>query len=89
MKSISNLTESLSNLFNQINDDSIDLKKAGELNNTAGKILKAYQVQLMYHAMRAEAPDIPFLSADAKAPELPPKSPWKGLTTKHVLKDED
>lgn len=65
MKSITNLTDNLSELFDNIKADAIDLKKASELNNTAGKLLKAYQVQLAYHAMRNEAPNIPFLAAES------------------------
>lgn len=66
MKNIQQMTVRLTTLFYQIDKDTIDLKKAAELNNTAGKILKAHQVQLAYHALRGEAPEIPFLAAPLK-----------------------
>ena len=67
MKNIATLSQDLSKLYEEIRAGSIDLKMAGELNNTAGKILKAHQVQLAYHALRGEAPEIPFLAAPAAA----------------------
>lgn len=63
MNNIQSLSKDLSKLYEEIRAGAIDLKMAGELNNTAGKILKAHQVQLAYHALRGEAPDIPFLAA--------------------------
>lgn len=63
MKNIARLSQDLSKLYEEIRAGSIDLKMASELNNTAGKILKAHQVQLTYHALRGEAPEIPFLAA--------------------------
>jgi hypothetical protein len=66
--SISQLAENLTNLFDAISADEIDLKKAAELNNTAGKVLKVYQVQLAYHALRGESPDIAFLAAPSVRP---------------------
>lgn len=69
MKNIDEMTARLSHLFNQIESDQIDLKKAAELNNTTGKILKAYQLQLALHALRGEAPNIPFLMAESVVPQ--------------------
>ena len=71
MKNIETLSRDLSRLYEEIRSGSIDLKMAGELNNTAGKILKAHQVQLAYHALRGEAPVIPFLAAPVEAKKLP------------------
>jgi len=33
------------------------------MNNTAGKIVSIQKVQIAYHALRGEAPIIPFLAA--------------------------
>ena len=65
MKNITDLSQDLSRLYEEIRAGSIELKVAGELNNTAGKILKAHRVQLAYHALRDEKPNIQFLSATA------------------------
>lgn len=78
MKTITQLTNDLSTLFDSIQADAVNLKKASELNNTAGNLLKAYQVQLAYHVMRGEAPDIPALAAESvmrKTPSI--REMWK------------
>ena len=63
MNNIAALSQDLSKLYEEIRSGGIDLKMASELNNTAGKILKAHQVQLAYYALRGEAPEIPYLAA--------------------------
>lgn len=75
MQTIDSLTTNLAKLFEDIHSDRVDLKKAGELNNTAGKLLKAYQVQLAYHALREETPTIPFLAAAIVEPKKPKALP--------------
>ena len=63
MKTADQIGADLSALFDKINEDAIDLKKASELNNTAGKMLKVYQVKLAYAALRDEKPVITGLSS--------------------------
>lgn len=63
MKTIDDLGLRLRDLFDQISTGEMDLKQAVELNNTAGKIINTYKVQLAYHALRGETPNIPFLAA--------------------------
>lgn len=73
MKNIAALSADLGKLYEEIRTGAIELKVAAELNNTAGKRLKVYQMQLAYHALRGEAPNIPFLAAESVMTKpLPP-----------------
>ena len=69
MKNIAELTADLGNLYAELRSGTVDIKLATELNNTAGKIISAHKVQLAYHALRDEAPEIPFLAADSVLPK--------------------
>jgi hypothetical protein len=66
MKHISELTTQLSALYEGLENGTIDVKVAAELNNTAGKIIHAQRVQLEYAELRKEQPDIPFMRTKAK-----------------------
>lgn len=68
MKNIVELTGDLGKLYSELRAGAVDIKLATELNNTAGKIISAHKVQLAYHALRDEAPEIPFLSAGSVRP---------------------
>ena len=70
MKNISELTADLTSLYAELRNGTVDIKQATELNNTAGKIISAHKVQLAYHALRNEAPTIPFLAAPVATPAL-------------------
>ena len=61
MKNISELNNELHTIFSQLKNDQIDLKKAAEMNNTAGKIISVAKVQLAYAALRGDKPNIEFL----------------------------
>lgn len=61
MRNISELNIELQAIFNQLKNDEIDLKKASEMNNTAGKIISIAKVQLAYSALRGDKPEIAFL----------------------------
>lgn len=63
MKNITELNTHLTSLYQALNDGTIDVKTAAEMNNTAGKIINVQKVQLEYAALRNEAPTIPFLEA--------------------------
>jgi len=63
MKNITNLNAELHTIFNQLKNDEIDLKKAAEMNNTAGKIISVAKVQLAYAALRGEKPTVMFLES--------------------------
>ena len=62
MKNITYLTASLAALYNDLKTGAIDVKVAGEMNNTAGKIINAQKVQLEYAALTKKTPNIPFLN---------------------------
>ena len=79
MKSITELTVELTDLYQALKDGTIDVKFASEMNNTAGKIINVQKVQLEYAALRDEAPVIPFLSGTT-APKAP--APKKAKDTK-------
>jgi hypothetical protein len=70
MKSITELTVELTDLYQALKDGTIDVKFASEMNNTAGKIINVQKVQLEYAALRDETPVIPFLSGTT-APKAP------------------
>ena len=61
MRNINELNIELHKIFNQLKNDEIDLKKASEMNNTAGKIISIAKVQLAYSALRGDKPEITFL----------------------------
>ena len=61
MRNINELNIELHKIFNQLKNDEIDLKKASEMNNTAGKIISVAKVQLAYAAIRGDKPNIEFL----------------------------
>lgn len=74
---IDKLRRELMRTFKELKDGTADLKTAVELNNTAGKIINIAKVQLAYHALRGEAPNIPFLATLVDKPGylLPPIKP--------------
>jgi hypothetical protein len=58
-------------VFNGLRDGSVEAKEAVEINNTAGKIISSCKVQLAYHAMRGERPEIEFLNCPPTTKTLP------------------
>lgn len=50
--------------FNGLCNGTLEPKDVAEINNTAGKIISSCKVQLEYHAMRGEEPDIAFLNCE-------------------------
>lgn len=46
MKTLTDVQQDMSDLYEAVKDDSVELKKAGELANIAGKYLKAEQLKL-------------------------------------------
>ena len=68
MTNITDIRDSLIEVFDKLRDGDMDLKQAAEINNTAGKIINTAKVQLAYAALRGEQPTIPFLNPTATAP---------------------
>lgn len=48
--------------FNALCNGTVEPKEIAEINNTAGKIFSSLKVQLEYHDMRGEKPEIEFLN---------------------------
>lgn len=63
IRNIADLTERLADVFNNLENGSLEYKVASELNNTAGKMINAAKVQLEYAAMMKRQPNIKFLTA--------------------------
>lgn len=61
---VTDIRNDLINVFQGLRDGTLDVKDAVEINNTAGKIISSAKVQLAYHALRGECPDIPFLTSE-------------------------
>jgi adhesin HecA-like repeat protein len=72
MTNITDIRDSLIEVFDKLRDGDMDLQQAAEINNTAGKIINTAKVQLAYAALRGEQPIIPFLNtvATTSVPEL-------------------
>ena len=66
MTTITDIRDDLIKVFNGLRDGTIDQKQAVETNNTAGKIIHTAKVQLAYHQLRNEMPEIPFLGNGTK-----------------------
>lgn len=60
---IKEIRDDLIDVFNKLKSGELDPKHAVEINNTAGKIISSAKVQLAYHALRGESPNIPFLAS--------------------------
>lgn len=67
MTNITDIRDSLIEVFDKLRDGDMDLKQAAEINNTAGKIINTAKVQLAYAALRGEQPVIPFLNTTVGA----------------------
>ena len=61
MKNITELNKHLTDLYQALQNGTIDVKTAAEMNNTAGKIINVQKVQLEYAALRNAYPVITFL----------------------------
>lgn len=68
MTTITDIRDQLIEVFNGLRDGTIAAKDAVEVNNTAGKIIATAKAQIAYHALRGEAPNIPFLAAPVVGP---------------------
>lgn len=71
INNINDLRDDLMEMYCGLKDGSVANKDASERNNTAGKIIGATKVQLVYYALRKEQPNIPFLAAPVEQPALP------------------
>lgn len=67
---INEIRDSLIDVFNKLKSGEMEAKYAVEINNTAGKIISSAKVQLAYHALRGEAPNIAFLASPDAMPAI-------------------
>lgn len=66
MKHITDVRKEVIDIFKQLKVGTIDPKVASEMLNAAGKITSMCKAQLTYHALRREAPDMPFIASNGK-----------------------
>lgn len=66
MKTVTELRNELIVVFEALRKGHIELPRAAEINNTAGKILSTVKVQLASAVLRGEKPDILFLGDSKK-----------------------
>jgi len=62
MKNMNELRTELSDVFTKLRSGKLDVKIAGELNNTAGKIINSVKVELEFYALTKQTPVIDFLT---------------------------
>ena len=70
-KNITELRNELLESFDRVKKDPKRLAQAGELANTAGKIIASVKMQMEYSMMRNEEPDIPFIGLTSGKPLKP------------------
>ena len=78
---INEIRDSLIDVFNKLKSGELDAKEAVEINNTAGKIISSAKVQLAYHALRGESPNIAFLASPDAMPAIGLQGNEQGLIT--------
>tara|TARA_X000001036_G_scaffold398192_1_gene400905 strand:+ start:776 stop:982 length:207 start_codon:yes stop_codon:yes gene_type:complete len=61
MKTVVELRNHLSEVFDQLSKGQIEIKEASEMTNVAGKMINSAKVQLEYHNLRKDKPKIKFL----------------------------
>ena len=69
MKNVNELHQKLSEMFEGVENDTLDFKKAKVLSDIAGKMISAHAVQIKYYGMRKEKPRIAFLSTRGNSDE--------------------
>lgn len=57
---VTELRDRLARIWGSLDREEIEIGRAKELANVAGKIIKSVAVQCEYSALRKETPDIPF-----------------------------
>jgi hypothetical protein len=63
MHNIEKLREKLWSVIERIEKEPRFVSQAVEINNAAGKLINSAKVQMEYHHLRKEKPDIAFLSS--------------------------
>jgi hypothetical protein len=66
MKNVVELREELAKVFTNLSNGKVQHKDAAEMANLAGKMINSAKVQLEYHALRKDTPNIKFLHVAEK-----------------------
>ena len=66
MKNVVELREELAIAFEGLSNGKLCSKNASEMANLAGKMINSAKVQLEYHALRKDTPNIKFLHVKEK-----------------------
>jgi len=64
MKNVTELRDQLSQVFNELRNNTVKHTDAAELAKIAGKMINSAKVQLEYYALRKESPTISFLASE-------------------------
>jgi hypothetical protein len=67
MKNVSELRENLSQVFADLRSGAVKANDAAAFANIAGKLINSAKVQLEYHSLRKDTPNIPFLDEPVDA----------------------
>jgi len=66
MKHITEVRQEVIDILIKLKTGGMDPKVASEMLNAAGKITSMCKLQVAYHALRKEAPDMPFIASNGK-----------------------
>lgn len=69
MKNVIELRKELCSIYHDLKNDAIEIDRAKELTNTAGKIISSVKLELVYAALRKESPVIDFLGGELSPQE--------------------
>jgi len=62
ISTITDLRDDLQKVYESLRNNTMEVKEAVEINNTTGKIISSAKIQLAYHSLRKEKPEIPFIA---------------------------
>lgn len=63
MNHVTDTRRELAEIYKGLKDGSLDLHRASEMNNTIGKFLSTYKLELAKCALTGEKPEISFLDS--------------------------
>jgi hypothetical protein len=66
MQDVVELRKYLAEVFDELRSGDISANEASELANIAGKMINSAKVQMEYHALRKDEPNIKFLHVQEK-----------------------
>ena len=66
IKHITDIRKEVIDVFESLKNGTIDAKVASEMLNAAGKVTAMCHLQIKYHSLRKESPDMPFIASNGK-----------------------